>query len=375
MRKQILMLSSLVLLAACSSEEPSVSNAPQSIRKEICYSTDIVTRATVTTINNIKSFNVTAYHQDAAGITKYIDNGAVNLQGGQWIPETKEYWPGSGLMRFYAYSPLADNVNCPTPASAIPQPTMEYDVPGFDNEQKDVLYAVTNCTELGSIAPDATEETVNLNFRHALSQIAINAENTNPKWIISIGTVTIHNLNHKGIYTFPTENTARGVETRGSWMSTDNDPRSFPFVFNEKKLDGVASEALASTDKKNTLLLMPQSKESWDFTNDPHCQNKGTYFSVELNVLKKNDDGSTTQLWPLGENYEIGAKARVAIPAKINWVEGKKYTYTLTFGEKEGIGRIPPEQSDGGKPAAGDDALRTIHYSVTVDDMPDGAIK
>lgn len=61
----------------------------------------------------------------------------------------------------------------------------------------------------------------------------------------------------------------------------------------------------------------------------------------------------------------------VAIPASFDWKEGKKYTYTLVFGD--GTGYIPPTDTDGGDEVKihGEPTLKAISYSVTVEDIKD----
>lgn len=373
MKKNLFLISSLALLAACSNEEMPEKMINQQDKKVIRFETGIATRTAETTLNNLKSFNVTAYHQENETETKkYISNVAVNLERGEWKSEDEYYWPASGVMRFYAYTPCTADIkyNLPDAAGTIPTPSFEYVVPRSYTEQKDILYSVTNHTiaNLSSTTPDA--EVVNLNFRHATSQIALNAKNVNSQLEVIIYGATLHNIHCKGVYTLPSVDTEKGGTARGAWTLNEDGAYllDMPFVFTQKELNGISDAVLASTESENTLFLLPQQREVWDYVNDGSCAKKGSYFSISINVMKKNEDGTKSQLWPKVNNpAQIGAPGLVAIPAKVDWKEGKKYTYTLKFGE-DGVGQIPPGQNDGGRPA-GDDALKTIKYEITVDDM------
>lgn len=371
--KKVLFLSSLFVLAtACTNDE--VGPASKQKSKYISYETSVRTRSETMTINNLNAFSVTAYHAQNGNVMRYIHGMEVKKNNlNIWTPEKKDVWPQSGTMRFYSYAPNSELVKCDYPQpedSEIPVPYLEYTVPSNSVEQLDVIYSVTerDCADIYSAQPgNENSDVVNINFRHALSQVAICAQNTNPDWKIRISNVQLYNIKHKGIYTFPTQSTLSDKpEVTGTWQLSD-EIADFSFIFKEVLLDGETTQPVDLATSKNSLMLMPQVTATWDHVNDKKCTQKGAYFLVTCNI-KYVKDGKEIQLWPSIKDDEtlLDASDVIAIPAKIEWVEGKRYVYILKFGE--GAGFYPPGHTEGGLPISGEPTLKGIKYDVTVED-------
>lgn len=368
MKKVFFIMSLVALATACTNDE----EAPVTLQKSkyITYETSVGTRAEMTTINNLDAFSVTAYLAQNDDVMRYINEMEVKKVEGIWTPGKTDVWPHSGTMRFYSCAPQSDRLQCVYPVpegSEIPVPQFTYDVSSNADQQLDVIYSVTerDCAGIYGTQPEnETADVVNINFRHALSQIAIRAQNVNPDWKVRISNVTLINVKHQGTYTFPTQSTLPGNEVIGSWQLTEN-KADYQFTFKEVVLDGAQTVDMATTEKKNTLLLLPQTTAPWDNVNDPKCTQKGAYFLITCNI-KQVKDGKDVQLWPSIDKYEYDATRNIAIPATINWAEGKRYTYNIKFGD--GAGFFPPGETEGGLPA-GEQTLKAIKYDVTVDDF------
>lgn len=220
-------------------------------------------------------------------------------------------------------------------------------------EQLDLLYSVTN---------NVLRKTVNLNFRHALSQVVFNAIN-NSDLDITISGVSVGGIKGAGSFTFPTVDTQGNWENhsdmideevtlpgQGTWSlegdidtySTTFDAVSVPQGGEAKKLTGVNHNGGVD----GSLILMPQTATAWN----PEVKAEefvGSYFLVDL-VIKQ---GAV-------EVY----KGQAAVPVNIAWKQGVRYIYTFIF-ENGGNGGWTPE------PNNPQPVLATINYVMSVDDF------
>lgn len=372
MKKVLFVFTAAAMLSACSSDETfELAKAQNPKSKMITYETSVTTRTPVTTINTLESFYVTAYLRQNDVISRYISDTKVQYTNGLWMPSQENAWPHSGKMTFFTCSPQSNKItyNFPSVADNKPaKPTFTYSVPSSEDEQLDVLYAVTekDCADAYNASPE-TDGTVRINFRHALSQVRLSAKNTNPDWRVRITKVTLHNIKYQGTYTYPNQTTLVGNTVRGSWAVEDS-KADYEFTFSDVTIDGEGTAELAttSTTKNNALLLMPQESAAWDVENDKSNIQSGAYFTITCNIVQVKE-GVEVQLWPRIDKYEFGATKNVAIPASVKWEEGKCYTYNLKFGE--GAGFIPPGETDGGTLIDGSSTLKSIIYDVTVSPM------
>lgn len=370
--KSILLGVAAIAMTACSSDADfGTASQKDSANKRIAYQINVGhmdTRA-ITTISTIEQFNVTAYLTQGENVSKYMGDGnTINKVNGVWTPEKEYFWPRSGNLQFYSYSPAGVKVNMPAEVDAATvAPTIEYVANSNSERQEDLLYA-TNVTDAAwayTGAPNAT--TLNINFRHALSQIVFCAQNTNPDWIVDIADVQMYNVLSRGKYTFPMETTSpisgSVKEVHGSWELNDI-LNSYTTKFEAKTNIGAQVVPLTTTTS-GAILAIPQKHESWDPQTDANCKLNGTYFTVQCKIRQRNAAGGYDLLWPSihTDTYEY-----IAVPVSIDWQEGKKYTYTFIFGD--GAGYIPPTDTEGGEPVVpGDPALSKIRYNVTVDNF------
>jgi len=351
---------SMLLLTACANDE--VLNLQQ---EGISYSVTAgkQSRALDSYCNNVlpESFKVWAAN---ANNSLYIDGDVIAQNGGnpvQWIDQTAtRYWPQTAL-NFYA------EVNGDNEFS------FNNGAPVFNNfrvadnvaAQVDLMYAVKKNQQ--------NAQAVQLNFRHALSQVCFKAKNTSKKMQVVVKGVSVGHLNNAGNFAFPnvdsddnyTNHTDNAdnvtLPGQGTWTNLSGN------VQYDVYFDGVAV-APSNGDVVNltcpgdnhinsfakVLTLMPQAQAAWDPTK-PANEYNGAY--IMLNVELYNIKGDA-----YAEGDELLYDGLAVVPVEINWQQGKRYIYTMTFAEG-GNGGFKPNPNDP------QPVLTTIKYDVQVDDF------
>lgn len=114
------------------------------------------------------------------------------------------------------------------------------------------------------------------------------------------------------------------------------------------------------------FMLLPQTQAAWN----EKAQNDavGAYLAVLCRISQNDGNGNFNLLYPkpadvaAGENYGYSA-----VPVKMEWEPGKKYTYTLDFFGNGGGGQVDPDKPGGGEDIVGG----PIKFTVTVDTWND----
>ena len=343
------------------------------------------------------SFNVWATYKasgSTTGSTYITDDEITNKGSNTWVNESgTRYWPNDGSLDFYAYVNASKEENEPNYKfvwNSGSTPTFNVTVPENVAQQKDLLYAV----KTGQTKPtNPASDKVQLNFRHALSQIVFQARNENKSIYVEITGVSVCNIASQNTFTFPTGDTDDKVgehndngaidyttQKWGTWKSNGLKQGSIYSVddFGTKEVPYNEDEnvSLTNTNEENkefddkAMLLLPQSTTKWDVSGtegqpDASTQ-KGSYFLLKCKIWNVADTEKGKQdgdylLWPAsGTDYN-----NIAIPVTINWEQGKKYIYTFVF-TKQGNGGYDPDPDD---PNIPDPVLVPITFEVTVDDF------
>lgn len=396
---------------------------------------DKASRGAVTTTATIKDFKVTAFNANVDGVntTTFMSGVDVTKSGDNWGYGSTKFWPTSGAINFYSYSPanLAENsfatIKMEATSTVVVEganvttnkggQTLTYVAPTDCSEQVDVLYALNT----GLSKKDGE---VKVNFRHALSQIVFRAKNVKTDLEVDVIGVRVVNLKNSGVFTWPTTSTNDpdysddpsvegqvGEETQtnnswGSWALGDS-YKTYPaaLAFAEGKSSTVlTSDPVVLTDQANPLLVLPQDNIVPATVNDGGYMelNAGqTYFAVKCKIYNIDNSGTPddttddvkTLLWPNADGY-----AEVVIPTtspdtdangNYIWKQGKKYIYTFVFGE--GAGYVGPngdnpeddpkqngtdpvgDKDDPSNPAdpnePGEPVLVPVTFTVTVDEF------
>lgn len=352
-------------MTSCSSEADFAEGAKTNDLIQFVTDADPMTRS-ITTTSSLNEFTVSAFLKQDALRSLYMDKVAVTKVDGSWKTAGEYFWPYNGTMSFFSYAPSSLEVAMPGAADFdVKTPSLDYIAPSNAIDQKDVIYAVNADHKFtGSVASSV----VNVNFRHALSQIVFSAKCENANWVVDIADVQIYNVKSKGSYTFPASTTLalteEGNDVRGNW-DVKADLNSYNTGFEAITNIGSATTTLTSSTKL-PLLLIPQTSNAWDPKADPKCENKGSYFMIRCKLKQKAADSDNyIRMWPKGDEEAYGY---VAVPVQIDWKEGKKYTYIFNF--KDGAGFIPPTETGAGEDVVpGSPTLAKITFDVVVDDF------
>lgn len=313
------------------------------------------------------------YKKNAAGVWEANDQTNIH------------FWPNKGgeALDFYAMRNHETTTWAPTGDVKL---STTFAVADSVANQKDLIYAVAK----GVTKPESGQTT--LNFRHALSQIVFKAKNTNKNLAVKITHIAIVNVANSGTCNLPTEATTTNLQDHNSnnqidgtesnetptattpvantvckWVSLSDQKKDYWVATKDCYLKGTATGTVdltlstdadgSSRDFSKSLLLIPQKltgasistsntpKSIWDATGSSMLAVKCQIWN--LNTANTSDD-----------NDVLLFDSVAYIPLSATWEAGKKYIYTLVFG-----------QANGGYDDGGKDILVPITFDVTVDDF------
>ena len=348
---------SAVALTACNNEDVLEVNQGRGISFQVA--TEASTRATATTTSTIDNFKVWGFTDG-----KTLMNGIeVSKSGSEWTYDGTIFWPATDV-DFYSVSPAdVTGVNITSSSQKITGFTVDTD----QSKQVDLLYAVNK----GEKKVDHEASAVNINFRHALSQIVFKAKNTNENLKVIVKGVKIANIKKAGDFTYPdAATTAHNNSTTGSIVATTQG--TWSNVSTAEKfsagmdaagvtLDGKVETAKDLSNATGALFMIPQSLTAWDPKTEGCLASDDVYFLLNCQILSGTN--KDIQVWPSEAEKDF---AEIAVPANaLTWEQGKKYVYTFIFGE--GAGYEPGENPNP------DPTLVGIDFTVTVDEFIDGA--
>ena len=360
-----------------------------------------------TTTSNIADFKVWSRLTTPSGndVDSFFD-AVVRKEGGNWSYGDTYYWGGMPA-NFYSVSPAdlgygekdedgsiyGNYVDIPTTTTDATDATahkihycINHEV-GTEWADTDLLYAVNK-----KVSKNDNDGKVNVNFRHALSQIAFKVKNTNENLKVEVNSIEIVRTKNYGVFTMPNATTAADNSVKGYWsnlemVSTDGDglPDSYYGFYKGDEsvvtLEGVC-DAVDFTGRcgylseRSSMFLMPQTLEPSKVTVDAKTgkakmdKSTGNYIAIKCRIFQKGTGSSyfgANPIWgevkaSVGDSYEVLCQP-VYVPAcgpeGMTWEAGKKYVYTIAFGE------------GGGYDEEGDKVLVPVSFDVAVDDFED----
>lgn len=419
----VVMLAGALLTTSCATDiETGINNDPQGNAISFTASVGRSSRATEIEVSNLGDFAVAArgMHHDGVLYDNYLigsasggeiakfssSNDGVNI----WTLDRKVYWPSSlNKVLFIGYTTLKRNESSESGVLDNAKYGLEADQPtisGFSprkadltstpsdgiwadgKDQKDLLVAFKQ--QLAQ----TSQSTVDLRFRHALTQVLITAGQkalgANDHRIVKVKGAWIVNAAKSGtlkatikksdvqttsddiIFTNKTEWTPTGTETYGSFY---ND-----IIYLKK--DGEDNLL-----RGHSLMLVPQNLAGWN-TKDEN--NTGAYIMLLCRVELAHEgtrhipgegeapdntdindiaivEGSGDvkgmhyhQLFPVNaDRYDGSEYGFVCVPISTDWADydendkedckgaGKRYTFKLDIcGAESGAGYYPPIPSD-----------------------------
>ena len=198
------------------------------------------------------------------------------------------------------------------------------------NDQKDFVVAYNTGSKTNE------EAGVPLLFKHALSQIQINAKNANGGYIFKVKGVRIGKVGSKGDFTFPLQETkANESLAADSWtLDADNTKANYQSEYDTEIV--LKADAQVLMGDNGNAMLIPQQLTAWNSKDDLKNTTGGAYLAVKVNITTK--DGG--QIYPA----KVGEYDWTAVAIGTNWEAGKEYVYTLNF--TDGAGKVDPEKPD-----------------------------
>lgn len=326
----------------------------------------------------------------------YIDKDHVTGSNGSWTNQSgTRYWPETAV-DFYAHVNGDDVYKWSVNEGQATAKFENFAVNAVVGSQVDLLYAVkTNQSK--------TNGKVNLNFRHALSQIVFQAKNTNANLYVEIAGVSVANVGGTNTFTFPSENTETNInhpetgpgddgvyeddefgsitynDSWGSWAALTQGTEQYNVDFPKTPVPGTNTLVALTTKNEdgkeynsNAMLLLPQKTTAWDPEANPlpgATGNTGSYLLVDCAIFNvAGDDYADGDVCLWGELKEGEWKTKeLAIPVAFDWQQGKKYVYTLVFGK--GNGGYDPDPDPDPDPEDPDPVLVPITFEIEVEEF------
>lgn len=380
--------------AACSNDELMERNHHDA---PISFTTRVMTRATEIKLEHLHTFRVYA---DAEGYnTMFIagDTAKKSGTGNTFILQNSQdenyFWPSDvDKIRFWAYGPAGcdnkeDNIDIEPNITASSQtfgdftPKVNMNIGGQKHQDFVVAYTEAKRSETPGMA-------VKLEFKHALSQIVVNATcGVGRK--VSIKGAWLMNVYGSGKLTFDETKDANGFNgfkykncMRWEYKNEtepDNNKANYGVSLNDRvDLTQSVSNLINNT---NSLMLIPQKTDILDIDENSNVGNyKGAYIlllcRVEVEHSGANHDGPiipgekhTHQLFPVNTDDKVNTieYGYTCVPIALDWQPGVKYAYNLNFcGANSGAGIYPP---DGVEDIKG---LPTSNENLTIIERPGG---
>lgn len=360
-------------LASCTNDDLVEVNQGEGIAFRASLD-KALTRGTTTNLQNLAAFKVTAFGDSEAN--NYFTNMPVTSDdnGSTWKTGATYYWPGFDL-KFFAYAPQdLNNVSIDKNTQTITDFTPVQTV----KSQKDLLVSYNTGNKNNNEAKG-----VAMNFKHALSQIEVQAKCSNEKIKIEVIGLKMVNAAAKANFTFPNAVTDAAYTLQQSqWANlTEKDDHSKAYMIKDKGTKVILEkDAQSLMFGEGGMMLIPQKLTAWSGDDSK----TGAYLSVLCRIYSL-DNGNETLLYPrpvAGDNKD-GKYAFSAVAIDTNWEPGKKYIYTLNFcGENGGAGEIDPNPTNPvdptdpdveEKPGTGGEEIlgKPISFTVTVDEWTD----
>lgn len=267
----------ILLMASCRDDNDApVSKGEENIIRFTATS-PITSRAAPTTTATIKEFTVYAFTDGKP----YMTNVAVTRKGAEWSYNPVMYWPETPV-NFFAFSPMISNAPDDSDGGLGTIPNY------LNSGTTDLLYAV-NMNETSHAEP------VQVNFRHALSNVIIKLSSVNSNITVKVAHVGLYNIAQRGTFKFPFATTAADkTDVVGSWSNLGSYGNMLTY-YSISPEDDVTLDATPkdlSVGTLETSFVIPQPLTEVQFTNSGYI---GSYISVDCEIF---DAVSNVKIWP-----------------------------------------------------------------------------
>ena len=357
-------------LGSCSNDDLADANSNKLPENAIAFNVTqqgALSRGTETNSGNfqnqIKDFQVWAYFDKAAtgtGVTPgglYVGDShtiGTKVNGdtkGAWSYDDvtkQQYWPATTApLNFQAITPYAHSSftieNTPDVADPkLAHVTANVTVPTAVADQQDIMFAKAD-----GQTRETNSQTVGLNFQHGMSQVVFNGKLASDKIEATVHGIEIHNLHNTGKVGYMGTNAELQASVSGDASTT------FAAGLVESAVVNSTSEVKVLSAADGALFMLPQTVAKWTTTaknpvpTTEADKNHNSYLKVTCTIKDK------------ASNVVLINNGAIYIPLEVNWQQGKKYSYTLIFGDGEN-----GFTEDGGH----NQYLLQIKYSVSASD-------
>ncbi len=336
-KKLMLLVAATAMLASCSNDEPVAAVEGNVIQ----FRSAVNSRGEAITNSNLKQFAVSAFYSDG---TSYFQDDIFSKYYSTTFKSVNEYcWPVNGsTLYFTAYAPADMDIYSQSKDNIK---LSNFSQPNDISKHADFITAYGS----GSLSANKSKD-VALEFTHHLSQIEVQAYNSNDGYVIYVAGVRIGRV--YGYADF--DNTKIGVwddekyETSTGWdiydssvARTDDDGYPVPVSAYEYKVNYTSEydtpvvlndELQSIMGTAGNALVIPQELTAWASTGSTNYDG-GAYLAVKIKVTTNTG----ALVFPATDKYEW-----VATPFNETLKPGNKYTYALSF--TQGFGYVDPEK-------------------------------
>ncbi|MFR9650630.1 MAG: fimbrillin family protein [Rikenellaceae bacterium] len=392
MKRLILASLAVAALASCSkesTEDVAITSSKTQMEFTTYASTATAKGTPVNSNSDFKGtnnlFSVSAYFTATSSLNsgKYFSFSDVKYIGSTWVNQSQMYYPNeSGTLYFGAYYPSDDTkiTSASYEYNSGHDLSFDYTVADAVTSQRDVMYAIKDYSYTSE-----TEDSINLHFKHALTQIAFTATKDSDIDVTVTG-ISICNVNEEGTFSASvvTDDSGQNDETIASAnVDTDNfgewkdqkTAQNYAAVMTSDEAITVTSDtdATALSNSTDALMLIPQELTAWD-TDEGTTSDTGSYLAIKCKISHAAGDDTV--------GYASIVDGIVFVPFDTDnikyaegdvddgWRAGYKITYNLHFGGGYTYpdGGTIPEPGTVPDPDDVVETLRTITYTTSVDE-------
>lgn len=360
----ILAAAAIVTMASCTKTEV-VENAKGQDAISFNAFFHKTTKANLTTGDNIAAFEVTAMLDNKT----YFEAVNVSKSGSAWTYSPVQYWPASGSLDFFAWAPTTSGTGIYKNAYNVFTVTPAQDAAS----QYDFVVARTQGSKAATTGNGA-KNGVTVNFRHAMSQIAVKVFNGNKNLQYDIYGWKVCGVDVDGTFSLKDDNTDTKDAAKLAYSDWTDNAANFTGMFFDdfskyNKINTSANEEssdAAAITGATSMILVPQtgSAAATDYTSSTaSAVMNGSYIAIDMEI-KNATDGTV-----------VAARQWCCWPVAYSWNPGYKYTYIIDLSQggykevNDGNDETDPKEDDD-LDLVLDDA-QIVFTAVTVDDWTD----
>ncbi len=282
-RREYILLSAALLIAftSCDKSNPELVNESDRIdfvatpfHESFIQANQA--RGSETRNDNIQDFGVYAYYtadvfNPVSSTPNFMCNTQVRKTSNQWTYEPLMFWPNSGTLSFFAYSPYANQGDSYTSLSSTPStegyPQLAYTVPDDVISQQDLLVSVPLLNQ--TKAAMNVDGKLPLTFKHTLASLTFKAKMTDAcNFPVKVTAITLGNFKNKASLSYAYN--PDDQETTYTWIpSEDAKNKSYSLsidnsLLTNTDLQAITGEYMPITSVNSHLMLLPQAIDEDD---------------------------------------------------------------------------------------------------------------